>query len=139
LAQPPVKILLRTLEFTYVIQNNYYVPTKSGSYHITPFEWNNKIRTKKNTMNYDQNVCQQFSFITPLFSHICRRTKNKSWRRCRLYFRGRMQCWWIFDFETDYTLTTGWLLMIETNLAGWHSRIIGLVICQSYLLIRFLG
>jgi hypothetical protein len=53
-------------------------------------------------MNYDQNVCQQFSFITPLFSDICRRTKNKSWRRCRLYFRGRLQCSWIFDFETDY-------------------------------------
>jgi hypothetical protein len=55
-------------------------------------------------MNYDQNDCQQFFFfITPLFSDTCRYTKNKSWRRCRLYFRGRMQCWWIFDFETDYT------------------------------------
>jgi hypothetical protein len=53
-------------------------------------------------MNYDQNDCQQFSFITPFFSDIRRHTKNKSWRRCRLYFRGRMQCWWIFDFETDY-------------------------------------
>jgi hypothetical protein len=53
-------------------------------------------------MNYDQNDCLQFSFITSLFSDICRHTKNKSWRRCRLYFRGRMQCWWIFDFETDY-------------------------------------
>jgi hypothetical protein len=21
-----------------------------------------------------------------------------------LYFRGRMQCWWIFDFETDYNI-----------------------------------
>jgi hypothetical protein len=30
-------------------------------------------------------------------------TENKSWRRCRLCFRGRMQCWWIFGFETDYT------------------------------------
>jgi hypothetical protein len=45
---------------------------------------------------------QQFSLITPLFSDTCRHTKNKSWRRCRLYFLGRMQCWWIFDFETDY-------------------------------------
>jgi hypothetical protein len=34
--------------------------------------------------------------------NTCRHTKNKSWRRCRLYFRGGMQCWWIFDFETDY-------------------------------------
>jgi hypothetical protein len=25
-------------------------------------------------------------------------------RRCRLYFRGRMHCWWIFDFETDYRI-----------------------------------
>jgi hypothetical protein len=51
-------------------------------------------------MNYDQNDCQQFYFITPRFSDT--HTKNKSWRRCRLYFRGRMQCWWIFDFETNY-------------------------------------
>jgi hypothetical protein len=42
-------------------------------------------------------------FITPLFADACKHTKNKSWRRCRFYFRGRMQCWWIFDFETDYT------------------------------------
>jgi hypothetical protein len=53
-------------------------------------------------MNYARNDCQQFSFITPFFSDTCRHTKNKSWRRCRLYFRGRMQYWWIFDFETDY-------------------------------------
>jgi hypothetical protein len=53
-------------------------------------------------INYDLNNCQQFSFITPLFSDTCKHTKNKSWRRCRLYFRERMQCWWIFDFETDY-------------------------------------
>jgi hypothetical protein len=52
-------------------------------------------------MNYDQNDCQQFSFTTPLFPTFAN-TKNKSWRRCRLYFRGRMQCWWIFDFETNY-------------------------------------
>jgi hypothetical protein len=55
-------------------------------------------------MNYDLNNCQQFSFKTPLFSDTCRHTKNKSWRRCRLYFRDRKQCWWIFDFETDYSL-----------------------------------
>jgi hypothetical protein len=55
-------------------------------------------------MNYDLNDCQWFSFITPLFTDACKHTKNKSWRRCRLYFRGRMQCWWIFDFETDYTI-----------------------------------
>jgi hypothetical protein len=54
-------------------------------------------------MNFDQNECQQFFFITTLFSDTCKYTKNKSWRRCRLYFRGRMQCWWIFDFETDYS------------------------------------
>jgi hypothetical protein len=53
-------------------------------------------------MNYDQNGCQQFYFITPRFSDTFKHTKNKSWRRCRLYFRGRMQCWWIFDFETNY-------------------------------------
>jgi hypothetical protein len=53
-------------------------------------------------MNYDRNNCQQFSFITSLFSDTYKHTKNKSWRRCQLYFRGRMQCWWIFDFETDY-------------------------------------
>jgi hypothetical protein len=43
-------------------------------------------------------------FHNPTFSDICKHTKNKSWRRCRLYFRGRMQCWWIFDFETDYII-----------------------------------
>jgi hypothetical protein len=46
--------------------------------------------------------CQQFYFITPHLSDTSKHTKNKSWRRCRLYFRGRMQCWWIFDFETNY-------------------------------------
>jgi hypothetical protein len=45
---------------------------------------------------------EQFSFITPLFSDTCKHIKNKSWRRCRLYFRCRIQCWRIFDFETDY-------------------------------------
>jgi hypothetical protein len=54
-------------------------------------------------MNYDQNGCQQFYFLTPRFSDTFKHTKNKSWRRCRLYFRGRMQCWWIFDFETNYS------------------------------------
>jgi hypothetical protein len=49
-------------------------------------------------MNYDQNDCPTVFFHNP----TCRHTKNKSWRRCRLYFRGKMQCWWIFDFETDY-------------------------------------
>jgi hypothetical protein len=44
-------------------------------------------------------------FHNPTFPDTCKQTKNKSWRRCRLYFRGRMQCWWIFDFETNYTLT----------------------------------
>jgi hypothetical protein len=28
-------------------------------------------------MNYDQNDCPQFSFITPLFSDICRHLKTK--------------------------------------------------------------
>jgi hypothetical protein len=55
-------------------------------------------------MKYDQNDCQQFYFITPRFSDTFKHTKNKSWRRCRVYFRGRMQCWWIFDFETNYTI-----------------------------------
>jgi hypothetical protein len=53
-------------------------------------------------MNYDQNDCQQFYFLTPHFSDTFKHTKNKSWRRCQLYFRGRMQCWWIFDFGTNY-------------------------------------
>jgi hypothetical protein len=53
-------------------------------------------------MNYDLNDYQQFSFITPLFSYTCKHTKSKSWRRCRLYFRDKMQCWWISDSETDW-------------------------------------
>jgi hypothetical protein len=53
-------------------------------------------------MNYDQNDCPTVFFHNPTFFDTCRHTKNKSWRRCRLYFRGRMQCWWIFDFEIDY-------------------------------------
>jgi hypothetical protein len=43
-------------------------------------------------------------FHNPTFSDTCKHTKNKSWRHCRLYFRGRMQCWWIFEFERDYTV-----------------------------------
>jgi hypothetical protein len=50
-------------------------------------------------MNYDLNNCQQFSFVTLLISDTCKHTKNKSWRRSRLYFRGRMQYWRIFDFK----------------------------------------
>jgi hypothetical protein len=50
-----------------------------------------------------KTTVQQFSLITPLFSDTYRHTKNKSRRCCRMYFRGRMHCWWIFDFETDYT------------------------------------
>jgi hypothetical protein len=46
-------------------------------------------------------------FHNPTFCDNCKRIKNKSWRRCQLYFRGRMQCWWIFDFETDYKVGTG--------------------------------
>jgi hypothetical protein len=42
------------------------------------------------------------SFHNPAFFDTCKYTKNKSWRRCRMYFQGRMQCGWIFDFETDY-------------------------------------
>jgi hypothetical protein len=68
-------------------------------------------------MNYDLNDCQQFSFITPLFFSAkvgdvvgcifdLQHTKSKSWRRCRLYFRDKMQRWWIFDSETDYTLVS---------------------------------
>jgi hypothetical protein len=56
-------------------------------------------------MNYDQNDYQQFYFITLRFSGTSKHTKNKSWRRWWLYFRGRMQCWWIFDFETNYKYT----------------------------------
>jgi hypothetical protein len=55
-------------------------------------------------MKYDQNDCPTIFFGNPPFSDTCRHTKNKSWRRCRLYFQGRMQCWWIFDFETDYNV-----------------------------------
>jgi hypothetical protein len=35
------------------------------------------MRIKKNTMNYDQNDCQQFSFITPLFARIANALKTK--------------------------------------------------------------
>jgi hypothetical protein len=35
------------------------------------------MRIKKNTMNYDQNDCQQFSFITPLFATIANALKTK--------------------------------------------------------------
>jgi hypothetical protein len=64
----------------------------------------------KKTLNFDQNDYQQFSLITSFFflRLANKHTKNKSWQRCRLYFRGRMQCWWIFGFETDYT----WSLLI---------------------------
>jgi hypothetical protein len=62
-------------------------------------------------MNYDQNDCPTVFFHNPTFFDICRHTKNKSWRRCRLYFRGRMHCWWIFNFETDYTI----LLRLKSN------------------------
>jgi hypothetical protein len=31
----------------------------------------------KNTMNYDQNDCQQFSFITPLFPTLANTLKTK--------------------------------------------------------------
>jgi hypothetical protein len=57
----------------------------------------------KNTMNYDQNDCTTVFFHNPTFCWHLQHTKNKSWRRCRLYFPGRMHCWWIFDFETDYS------------------------------------
>jgi hypothetical protein len=70
-------------------------------------------------MNYDLNNCQQFSFITPLFSDTCKQTKKKklkqNWRRCRLYFRGRMQCWWIFDFETDYSVFWCAILTLKSS------------------------
>jgi hypothetical protein len=83
LALPPAKFWHWTVEFIYEKQNTKV--QKGFSYHIILFEWNNKMRIK-NTMNYDQ----QFSFITTLFSDTCRHTKNKSRRRCRLYFRGRV-------------------------------------------------
>jgi hypothetical protein len=36
-----------------------------------------KWELKKNTMNYDQNDCQQFSFITPLFPTFANTLKTK--------------------------------------------------------------
>jgi hypothetical protein len=42
--------------------------------------------------------------LFPTLANTLKNAKNKSWRRCRLYFRCRMQCWWIFDFETNYSL-----------------------------------
>jgi hypothetical protein len=66
----------------------------------------------KTTVNH---ICQQFFFITQFFSDTCRHTKNKSWRRCRLYFRGRMQCQWIFDFEQDYHYNASNLLTIASK------------------------
>jgi hypothetical protein len=71
----------------------------------------------KNMMNYDQNDCpNSFFFIIPLFLILADTLKNKSWRRCRLYFRGRMQCWWIFDFETGYTYLEFVVKFVKTNL-----------------------
>jgi hypothetical protein len=60
------------------------------------------MRIKKHDELQPKRVSTVF-FHKPNFSDTCKHTKNKSWRRCRLYFRGRMQCWWIFDYETDYT------------------------------------
>jgi hypothetical protein len=66
---------------------------------------NNKMRTKKKQDEpRPKRLFNSFFFITPLFSDTCKYNENKSWRRCRLYFRCRMQCWWIFDFETDNIL-----------------------------------
>jgi hypothetical protein len=100
LTQTPAKIWHWIVKFIYVTQDNYYVQ-KDRNYHIIPFEWNNKMRIKKHDELRSKWLSTVF-FITTLFSHICRYTKNKSWRRCRFYFRGRTQCWWIFDFETEY-------------------------------------
>jgi hypothetical protein len=66
-------------------------------------------------MNNDQNDCQQFYFITPRFSDPFKHIKTKSWRRCRLYFRGRMPCWWIFDFETNYMYSRDTFLNHSSN------------------------
>jgi hypothetical protein len=68
-----------------------------------------------------KTTVQQFSFITPLFSDTCRHTKNKSPRRYRLYFRCRMHCWWIFDFETDYSCFLN-LIQLETRNIGHHCQ-----------------
>jgi hypothetical protein len=45
-------------------------------------------------------------FHNPTLFDTFKHTKNKSSGRCRLYFRGRMQCWWIFDFDTNYRCKT---------------------------------
>jgi hypothetical protein len=60
------------------------------------------MRIKKTTDLRSKRLLTIF-FHNPIFCDTCKHTKNKSWRRYRLYFRGRMQCWWIFDFETGYT------------------------------------
>jgi hypothetical protein len=54
-------------------------------------------------MNYDQNDCQQFSFITALFPTLANTLKTKVGIVVGCIFEIRMQCWWIFDFETNYT------------------------------------
>jgi hypothetical protein len=39
---------------------------------------------------------------------------------CRLYFRGRMHCWWIFDFETDYILFIISAILIKIYVIPWR-------------------
>jgi hypothetical protein len=70
------------------------------------------MRIKKHDELRPKRLSTVFSH-NPTFSDTCKHTKNKSWRRCRLYFRGRMQCWWIFDFETDYTLLNKPVIIIQ--------------------------
>jgi hypothetical protein len=62
-----------------------------------------KLRIKKHNKLRPKRLSTVF-FHNPTFSDTCKHTKNKSWRRCRLSFRGRMQCWWLFDFETNFTV-----------------------------------
>jgi hypothetical protein len=106
----------------------------------------------KNTMNYDQNEGPTVFFHNHTFSDTCRHTKNKSRRSCRLYFRGRMHCWWIFDFETNYRciivsyldLVPNYILNYPTptrrhgNFAGVHTLLRILLSSNSAVLINII-
>jgi hypothetical protein len=55
------------------------------------------------------------TFFLILANKLKKKKLKQNWRRCRLYFRGRMQCWWIFDFETDYSVFWCAILTLKSS------------------------